>query len=87
MSKLQPLATRTISADPGLLSPEELLKSHKDGRRRTLEELIAQQTLNASGNYPRAFIQRCRENVRWFLDSARLKLSVSWHSIYFDDMG
>lgn len=70
--------TRTISTDPGLLSPEELLRSHKNGRRRTLEEIIAKRNfLHLNEPKPQRFLQKCREYIRWFLDSARLKISVS----------
>jgi hypothetical protein len=72
------MSTRTISADPGLLSPEELLKNHKDGRRRTLEEIIAKKhALRENEYFMGSLAQRCRDYVRWFLDNARLKISVS----------
>lgn len=70
--------TRTVSADPGLMSPEELLKTHKNGRRKTLEDIIAKREMDANETYPQYFLKRCREWVRWFLDSARLKISVSF---------
>ena len=71
-------STRTISADPGLLSPEELLKSHKDGRRKTLEDLIAKNNSSPANNkYPQTFFKQCRAYIKWFLDNARLKISVS----------
>ncbi len=69
--------TRTVSADPGLLTPEELLKNLKDGRRKTLEEIIAQKNSSVTFDTPRSFLRRCRDHVRWFLDTARLKISVS----------
>jgi hypothetical protein len=78
----KPPSTRTISTDPGLLSPQELLKSHKDGRRRTLEDIIAKTQTQDFGDYfvRQSCIERCRENIRWFIDNARLKISVSFHS-------
>ena len=70
---------RTISTDPGLLSPEDLLKSHKDGRRKTLEAIIANRNcFSASETQSRPLTQQCREYIRWFLDSAKLKISVSF---------
>ncbi len=73
----QRIVTRTVSADPGLMTPEDLLKSHKDGRRKSLEELIAK---NQASNTKRksSYLKKCRDCVRWFLDSARLKISVSY---------
>lgn len=68
---------RTVSADPGLLSPEQLLKSHKDGRRKTLEDLIAMKESPQKFKESSSFLKICRDYVRWFLDSARLKISVS----------
>lgn len=66
--------SRTVSIDPGLLSPEELLTRHQGGRRRTLEGLIGKHQHSFEEGY--AIRHRCREYVRWFLDSARLKISV-----------
>lgn len=78
MSDSETLNTRTISVDPGLLSPEELLKSHKDGRRKTLEAIIAKRNCaSLSEAESRHFRQKCREYINWFLDSAKLKISVS----------
>lgn len=71
------VASRTVSADPGLLSPEELLASHKGGRRRTLEQLIAEQRAKELlKDHKNEYFSRCREYVRWFLDNAHLKISV-----------
>jgi hypothetical protein len=67
--------SRTISVDPGLLSPEELLAHHQGGRRRSLEGFIEKQRTVSSNGTP--IHLRCRKYVRWFLDSARLKISVS----------
>lgn len=71
------VVSRTVSADPGLLSPEELLASHKGGRRKTLEQLIAEQRTNDLQKDPKnTIISRCRAKVQWFLDGAHLKISV-----------
>ena len=61
--------------DPGLLSPEELLLEHKGGRRKSLEDLIEKQKSMQRDNMP--WYRVCRDYIRWFLDSARLKISVS----------
>lgn len=71
---------RTVSADPGLLSNEELLQ--KLGNRRfTLEQIIANDKLLKNQS---SFVQmghrvfkNCRKRVRWFVDHAQLKISVS----------
>ena len=68
---------RTVSTDPGLMSPQQLLKSHKDGRRKTLEQLIAMKESSQEFKEPSSFLKICRDYVRWFLDSAHLKISVS----------
>lgn len=71
------VASRIVSADPGLLSPEELLAIHKGGRRKTLEQLIAEQRTKELQNDPKnAIVSRCRAKVHWFLDNAHLKISV-----------
>lgn len=67
--------SRTISVDPGLLSPEEVLSRHQGGRRRSLEGLIEKHRTLSNDGIP--IHLRCRKHVRWFLDSARLKISVS----------
>ena len=72
---------RTVSADPGLLSPEELL-SEQGGRRKSLEELIAQRRALSQHEDDTPFHRRCREFIRWFLDTARLKISVSIPSFF-----
>jgi hypothetical protein len=71
---------RIISADPGLLTPEQLLEDNNYGkRRRSLEKLIANGQDFDSGQRRLPFHQQCRDCIRWFLDVARLKLSVSLH--------
>jgi hypothetical protein len=71
------VVSRTVSADPGLLSPEELLAIHKGGRRKTLEQLIAEQRTKEQQNDPNnTIVSRCRAKVQWFLDNAHLKISV-----------
>jgi hypothetical protein len=67
--------SRTISVDPGLLSPEELLSRHEGGRRKSLEGLIEKQQTVFNDGKPIHLL--CRQHMRWFLDSARLKISVS----------
>lgn len=70
------ISTRTISADPGLLTNKELLEKH-GGRRRTLEELVAMDKLNKlSPPSPSVHLERVRKKVRRFLDHGRLKISV-----------
>jgi hypothetical protein len=67
--------TRVEHIDPGLLSPEELLLEHKGGRRKSLEKLIEKQHSICLEKEPWNHI--CRDYVCWFLDSARLNISVS----------
>ena len=67
---------RTVSVNPGLLSPEELLKRHKGGRRKTLEALIAR-SVSSLGLNIKTRNQIYQEKARWFLDDARVKFSVS----------
>ena len=69
---------RTVSADPGLLSHEELLATYQGKRRRTLEELISAEKLNRSNSlkvHVSQFLKRIRKRVRWFIDHARIKIS------------
>lgn len=70
--------TRTVSADPGLLSHEELLAKYDGRRRRTLEELITKEKLSRL-NVPKAHVsqllKKVRKRVRWFIDHARIKIS------------
>ncbi len=66
---------RTVSADPGLLTPEELLAQHEGGRRRTLEQLIEKsRELHIE---KKSCNKLYKEKIRWFLDTARLRISVS----------
>ncbi|KAL7552266.1 hypothetical protein ACHAWF_015498 [Thalassiosira exigua] len=70
-------ATRTVSADPGLLSHEELL-ARNSGRRRTLEELIAKEQLNrltSTRDRVSLLFKRVRKKVRWFIDNGQVKIS------------
>ena len=70
--------TRTVSADPGLLSHEELLANYDGRRRRTLEELITKEKLNrlnSPKDHVRQWLKRARKRVRWFIDHARIKIS------------
>lgn len=75
--------SRTISADPGLLSNEELLAQSASAtgrRRRTLEELIAKEQLvriQSSGEKASAFLRKAKRKVRWFIEHAQIKISVS----------
>ena len=79
------ISTRTVSADPGLLSNEELLKQHTGRRRRTLEALVARESIGGltSSTKEKAsmLFQRARTKVRWFIEHAQIKISVS----YYDD--
>lgn len=77
--------TRIVSADPGLLTPEELLLQ-QGGRRKTLEQLIAKHKNLPTAEDRLPLHQRCRESIRWFLDAARLKISVSLLKKYFPKM-
>jgi class 3 adenylate cyclase len=68
---------RTVSADPGLLSHEQLLASY-EGRRRTLEELISKEKSNRSKSpkdHISQFMKRVRKQVLWFIDHARIRMS------------
>ena len=70
--------TRTVSADPGLLSHEELLANYDGRRRRTLEELITKEKLNrlySPKDHVSQWLKRIRKRVRWFIDHARIKIS------------
>lgn len=72
------VSTRTVSADPGLLSHEELLA--RTGRRRTLEELIAKEKMDRINNThgrALALVRKAKKKVRWFIDNAQIKISVS----------
>ena len=72
---------RTVSADPGLLSHQQLLATcEQNGRKKSFESYMAKQhstrNLNAEASQL-SWNSYCRENIKWFLDSARLKVSVS----------
>ena len=72
-------STRTVSADPGLLTNEELL-AQTNGRRRTLEELIAKEKLTrltSAQDRVSLLFKKARRKVRWFVDHAQIKISVS----------
>ena len=73
-------ARRIVSADPGLLSAEELLSSHAGGRRRSLEKMILLQKDFDSAEERNPIMARIKEKVRWFLEHARIKISVSFLS-------
>ena len=83
------ISTRTVSADPGLLSNEELLKQIPTGkRRRTLEALVARESiggLTSTKEKASMLFQGARTKVRWFIEHAQIKISVSYydHSIKF----
>jgi hypothetical protein len=84
MSRITPMTdagivTRTVSADPGLLSHEELL-ARNGSRRRTLEELIAKEKLNrflSSQERASVLVKKAKKKVRWFIDHAQIRISVS----------
>ena len=67
---------RIVSKDPGLMTSEELLAAN-GGRRRTLEQIIAQRAYNERKRSPSAYIAETKANVRWFLDHAGAKITVS----------
>lgn len=82
MSRITPMTdagivTRTVSADPGLLSHEELL-ARNGSRRRTLEELIAKEKLNrflSSQERASVLVKKAKKKVRWFIDHAQIRIS------------
>ena len=65
---------RVVHIDPGLLTNEQLLEA-QGGRRRTLERLLIEP--GALNEKPRAVF---KEKGRWFLDSAHIKISVSFEN-------
>lgn len=69
-----PGTKRTVSADPGLMSPEQLLAAHKGGRRRTLEQLIAKHN-QLKLSEETTCLTEARQKTKWFLDHARIKIS------------
>ena len=75
------LNVRTVSADPGLLSNEELLKKFPGHRRFTLEQIIAndKSLKNRSSivQIAHTIMKEARMRARWFVDHAQLKISVS----------
>ena len=66
---------RIVSADPGLLSAEELLSSHKGGRRKSLERMIQQHNKEFSADVKPPIMAQIKGKVRWFLEHARIKIS------------
>ena len=72
---------RTVSADPGLLSNEELLKKLPGNRRFTLEQIIANDQLlkkkSSLTQLANTAFKKARKRVRWFVDHAQIKISVS----------
>ena len=81
----EPKNVRTVSADPGLLSNEELLKELPRNRRFTLEQIIANDKLlrnqSSLAQMGRRLVKKMRQRVRWFVDHAQLKISVSRSSL------
>jgi hypothetical protein len=77
----KPSDVRTVSADPGLLSNEELLKKLPGNRRFTLEQIIANEKLtkdrSSLAKSAHRIFKKARKRVRWFVDHAQLKISVS----------
>lgn len=72
--------TRTVSADLGLLSPEELLENHEGGRRQSLEDEIRRVSFSCKIRRT-PWSRRCRDGIRYFLDNAHIKISVSYTEI------
>lgn len=66
---------RIVSADPGLLSAEELLSSHSGGRRKSLERMIQQHNREFSVETKPPIMNQIKDKVRWFLEHARIKIS------------
>eukprot|EP00563_Minutocellus_polymorphus_P005988 CAMPEP_0181030934 /NCGR_PEP_ID=MMETSP1070-20121207/5976_1 /TAXON_ID=265543 /ORGANISM="Minutocellus polymorphus, Strain NH13" /LENGTH=909 /DNA_ID=CAMNT_0023108303 /DNA_START=170 /DNA_END=2896 /DNA_ORIENTATION=- len=66
---------RIVSADPGLLSAEELLSSHTGGRRKSLEKMIHQHNKEISVDVKPPIMGQIKDKVRWFLEHARIKIS------------
>jgi hypothetical protein len=76
-NKISPM--RTVGYDPGLLSREELLATHTGTRRRTLQDLIQREKLNRRSRMV-LLLKRAVKAVRWFIDNARLRISVRDYS-------
>lgn len=66
---------RTVGYDPGLLSREELLAAHTGIRRRTLEELIANEKFDRQSGIA-ILVERAVMALRWFINNAQLRISV-----------
>lgn len=83
---------RIVSADPGLMSAEELLSAHDGGRRRSLEKLIEKQNEFLAESRP-PLRHRIKEKIKWFLEQATIKISyddfmmiVSLFVLFGDDI-
>ena len=79
MASISPLpvgstATRTVSADPGLLSNEELLAEQTGNRRQLLLKLIKRDSSPQARIW--ILLKRTKKIVNWFLDRAQIKISV-----------
>jgi len=72
---------RIVYTDPGLLSPEQLLEN-AGGRRRSLEYIIARHSNKKKKTFS-DYALEWKEAGTWFLDHARVKISVSFHSFAF----
>ncbi len=68
------VATRTVSADPGLLSNEELLAEQTGNRRQLLLKLIARDSSPQARVW--IFFKRAKKIINWLLDRAQIKISV-----------
>ena len=72
-------SSRTVSADMGLMTHQELLRAQGTGRRRrTLEELIAKEQGGqavACADKASAALAKARSNTAWFVDHASLRLT------------
>lgn len=68
---------RIVAKDLGLLSPEDLLQRHSGGRRRSLEMLIEENRTQKKKINMSIYLEGLREKVRWAIDHARIKISVS----------
>ena len=86
---MMPEPVRIVSTDPGLLTHQQLLATcEENGRRKSYESYVAKQhsRRNLVGEGSRlSWNKYCREHIKWFLDSARLKVSVSMNllSLFF----
>lgn len=68
---------RIIATDPGLMTPEELLAC-QGGRRKSLAMLIAQHKKSRmkEENQSVSIVSMIRNKIKWFLDTASLRISV-----------